>query len=242
MNILGHRVEPRVGQLDASILDSELVSLLKDELWKGFKIFRPHVTDKYENELLLLLKLALFKVTVWDHSTTYGAKLQNMKLVHSASTARNHIAMTRNQKMAYGFLVVGGSYVWNKIDDYVTQHAHESERLQKVRDLLDKLSLTWSVSSLANFVLFLYSGKYSTLIMRILKIRFIPVSKSIRREVNFEFQNRQLVWNALTEFLLFILPIINIRKVKRSLARVISSSATSKKQGKSVDKHVSQSE
>lgn len=41
----------------------------------------------------------------------------------------------------------------------------------------------------------------------------------MRREVSFEYLNRQLVWHAFTEFLLFILPLVGINRWRRWLAR-----------------------
>jgi peroxin-2 len=223
-------IEPRVGQLDASILDNELLNLLKDQLFKCFKFFKPEIKDKYESELLLALKLLLFKLTIWDHSTTYGGKLQNLKLVDCRSTAGRLIDLSRSQKLGYGALVIGGGYLWTKLEDFVTQHANDDDQVLKLREILDRLSLLWSGSSLLNFVLFVYSGKYSTLILRLLKMRFVSQSRVMVRQVNFEFQNRQLVWNALTEFLLFILPILNLRKLMRRLGSLAGRQSSSSAQ------------
>ncbi|KAF3029581.1 peroxisome assembly protein (Peroxin-2) [Didymella heteroderae] len=42
-----------------------------------------------------------------------------------------------------------------------------------------------------------------------------------RREVSFEYPNRQLVWHAFTEFLLFLLPLVGISCWRRILSRSI---------------------
>ena len=39
------------------------------------------------------------------------------------------------------------------------------------------------------------------------------------REVSFEYLNRQLVWHAFTEFLLFLLPLVGINRWKRWISR-----------------------
>lgn len=229
---MNRKIEPRVGQIDASILDSELLNMLKDQLWKGFKYFRPDIKDKYESELVLVLKLALFKLTVWDHSATYGAKLQSLKFMDARSAVSNK-PITSSQKLGYGLLVVGGSYLWQKLDDYITNATYTAEdpgKYEKLRRFTDSLSTVWSVSTLANFVLFLYSGKYSTLILRILRIRLGATTRKVSRSVNFEFQNRQLVWNAFTEFLLFILPLLNLAKIKRTVLKYIFRTDTNQPQ------------
>ncbi|CAN6639593.1 hypothetical protein TRVA0_017S02190 [Trichomonascus vanleenenianus] len=206
--------------------------MLKNQLWAAFKTFKPEIKDRYEPELLLLLKLALFKLTVWDHSATYGAKLQNLKFVDARSRIPNR-SISAAQKLGYGIIVVGGSYLWTKLDDYLARASYSSDPgrsgiIEKLRKLTDALTTAWSVSTLANFVLFLYSGRYSTLVLRLLRIRLATTSRQVSRQVNFEFQNRQLVWNALTEFLLFILPLVNLAKIKKNLGKLVSGSSSSK--------------
>ena len=50
-------------------------------------------------------------------------------------------------------------------------------------------------------------------------MRLAPPSHQLRREVSFEYLNRQLVWHAFTEFLLFLLPLVGISRWKRWLSR-----------------------
>lgn len=238
--------QPRVGQLDASILDSELVDLLKTQLWNVFTNFRPHLKDSYESELLLALKLLIFKLTVWDHSATYGAKLQNLKFVDGRVGTSLSRPLSRTQKLGYGLLVVGGEFLWDRLERFTSELSDSSNydsqraRLGRVlRKLSDLLSSLWSISSLFNFLLFLYTGRYSTLILRLLRIRLVPASRSLSRQVNFEFQNRQLVWNAFTEFLFFIVPIMNLPKIKRQISKLVTKALGSKSVSTSQDSQLS---
>lgn len=63
------------------------------------------------------------------------------------------------------------------------------------------------------------NGRYRTLVDRILRIRLTPPSTQVSREVSFEYLNRQLVWHAFTEFLLFLLPLVGISRWRRWLSR-----------------------
>uniref|UniRef100_A0A0W0EZI3 RING-type E3 ubiquitin transferase (cysteine targeting) n=1 Tax=Moniliophthora roreri TaxID=221103 RepID=A0A0W0EZI3_MONRR len=58
---------------------------------------------------------------------------------------------------------------------------------------------------------------------RLLNMRLIPSRRLMQRDVSYEFMNRQMVWHAFTEFLLFLLPLINSRKMQRRLSRITSS-------------------
>jgi peroxin-2 len=52
-------------------------------------------------------------------------------------------------------------------------------------------------------------------------MRLAAPSHAVSREVSFEYLNRQLVWHAFTEFLLFILPHLRIGRWRRWWARII---------------------
>ena len=81
------------------------------------------------------------------------------------------------------------------------------------------VSTTHSIAAFASFLVFLVNGRYRTLLDRILRLRLAPSSSQITREVSFEYLNRQLVWHAFTEFLLFLLPLVGISRWKRWLSR-----------------------
>ncbi|GAA5867901.1 hypothetical protein JCM3774_004715 [Rhodotorula dairenensis] len=78
---------------------------------------------------------------------------------------------------------------------------------------------------LANLLIFLYNGKYRTLIDRVLKMRLVYARRAFTPNVSFEFLNRQLVWEAFTEFLLFLLPLINLHRFRLRVTKAISSRA-----------------
>lgn len=76
-----------------------------------------------------------------------------------------------------------------------------------------------SIAAFASFLIFLVNGKYRTLLDRLLRLRLTPPTSQISREVSFEYLNRQLVWHAFTEFLLFVLPLVGISRWRRWLSR-----------------------
>ena len=80
-------------------------------------------------------------------------------------------------------------------------------------------STSHSIAAFASFLVFLVNGRYRTLLDRILRIRLAPSSSQVSQEVSFEYLNRQLVWHAFTEFLLFLLPLVGISRWRRLLSR-----------------------
>lgn len=225
--------------MDTELLDDELLELLKEQLWGGIKYLRPGLKDDWEPELVALLRAALWKLSIWDNDATYGASLQGLRYVDArrrgkslplpffrrklAGSNANSIhegpvdhAPSKTQKLLYGAITVLGRYAFTRLDMHMISHPYTYPHLSH---LLDRLSTVHSIASLFSFLAFLHSGRYRTILDRVLGMRLVPPDRQVAREVSFEFLNRQLVWHAFTEFLLFILPILRIGKWRRWWAR-----------------------
>ena len=50
---------------------------------------------------------------------------------------------------------------------------------------------------------------------RALRARLVYQHASMARAISFEYLNRQLVWHELSELLLFVLPLIDVARIKR---------------------------
>jgi peroxin-2 len=123
----------------------------------------------------------------------------------------------------YGLVTVAGRYAWTKWETYLVDqesgYDEPSPLLKRLSNLTSTLSSVHSVTALASFLTFLYNGQYRTLLDRALRLRLVPNSSHTSREVSFEYLNRQLVWHAFTEFLLFLLPLVGISRWRRILGR-----------------------
>ncbi|PVH94764.1 hypothetical protein DM02DRAFT_572318 [Periconia macrospinosa] len=220
----GTQPEFRVGQVDAELLDEELLDLLKGQVSEGLKYFGTHIADNYTPEILLGLRLILFKLSVWNNDASYGAHLQGLRYTDARSNSPDRPRPTKWQKTAYGAITVGGRYAWAKWEDYLLSASEDytrpqSENLQLASQLSEYLTSIHDFASLASFLVFLVNGRYRTLTDRFLRLRLTPTSHSTSREVSFEYLNRQLVWHAFTEFLLFLLPLVGISRWRRILSR-----------------------
>ncbi|KAL8949895.1 MAG: hypothetical protein Q9222_004033 [Ikaeria aurantiellina] len=219
----GTRPAFRVGQVDAELLDDELLELLRGQVGDGLKYFGSHLRDDWSSEILLALRAVLFKLSMWDHDTSYGAALQNLR--YSDARQPGHIPATPThwQKACYGLCSVGGRYAWEKWEIWLTDqegtYDSPTTRVRILSRLSSLASTVHSVAALSSFLLFLLNGRYRTLLDRILRLRLTSPSNHLSRQVSFEYLNRQLVWHAFTEFLLFLLPLVGISRWRRWLAR-----------------------
>nr|POE99450.1 peroxisomal biogenesis factor 2 [Quercus suber] len=229
----------RVGQVDAELLDEELLSLLQTQAADGLKLFGPHLKEEWGAEIGASLRLILWKLSIWDHGASYGASLQGLKYVDARGSAED--AVTAWQKAMYGLFTVGGRYAWNKWEEKLSSlengYDEPSSFVQRASRLTTTANTTHTVAAFASFLIFLYNGRYRTLTDRILRLRLVPSTNQTSREVSFEYLNRQLVWHAFTEFLLFLLPLVGISRWRRWLSRFwkrTKSTFTSLRTGKKV--------
>ncbi|KAH8721570.1 Pex12 amino terminal region-domain-containing protein [Phaeosphaeriaceae sp. PMI808] len=220
----GTRPEFRVGQVDAELLDEELLELLRAQVGEGLKYFGTHITDNWTPEILLGLRIILFKLSIWDQNASYGAHLQGLRYTDARSTAPNRPPPKPWQKATYGIITIGGRYAWTKWQEYLLSSQEdytrpESPQTKLLAALTERLNSAHDIASLASFLVFLVNGRYRTITDRLLRLRLAPISTSTNREVSFEYLNRQLVWHAFTEFLLFLLPLVGISRWRRILGR-----------------------
>lgn len=219
----GTRPAFRVGQVDAELLDEELLDLLKGQVGEALKYFGSHLQDDWSAEIMLALRAVLFKLTIWDHDATYGAALQNLKFTDARGEGPVLLSPSLWQKGLYGLLTVGGKYAWARWEDWLVENDNGYDELnptlRKLSRLSDIASTVHSTAAFASFLVFLVNGRYRTLLDRLLRLRLAPPTSQVSREVSFEYLNRQLVWHAFTEFLLFVLPLVGISRWRRWLAR-----------------------
>lgn len=220
----GTRPEFRVGQVDAELLDEELLELLKGQVGEGLKYFGTHITDTYTPEILLGLRLILFKLSIWNNNASYGAHLQGLRYTDARSSRPDRPPPKPWQKAAYGVITIGGRYAWTKWEEYLLASSEDytqpqSNTLKLAGRISEHLTNVHDIASLTSFLVFLVNGRYRTLTDRLLGLRLTPTSHSTSREVSFEYLNRQLVWHAFTEFLLFLLPLVGISRWRRILSR-----------------------
>jgi peroxin-2 len=120
-------------------------------------------------------------------------------------------------------LNVGGQYVWKRWENWLLDNDNGYDEpsliVQRLSKLSSSLSTIHSVAALCSFLVFLVNGRYRTILDRVLRLRLAPPTSQVSREVSFEYLNRQLVWHAFTEFLLFVLPLVGISRWRRWLAR-----------------------
>ncbi|OCH87915.1 peroxisomal biogenesis factor 2 [Obba rivulosa] len=211
----------RVGQLDAELLDQEIVHLLSEPLVKALGQVNSSFKSRFEPELTLFIRLTLYKLSVWNTGASYGAKLQGLRYLIPEASGLRHRTL-----LLHGAISTVMPYLHTRIRGHALSNAWpdrpSSDRRRKAWEFLAKVESLHGLLSLLSFVAFLWNGRYRTLADRLFGLRLVSTRVRSRREVSYEFMNRQMVWHAFTEFLLFLLPLIDTRSLRRRLSGFIS--------------------
>ncbi|KAK5822608.1 Pex12 amino terminal region-domain-containing protein [Linnemannia elongata] len=198
----------KVSQLDADLLDEELLETMKEQLWSAFALFKPSFKETFKPEMTLALNLIMYKFSVYDMGATYGSQLQNLiyrnERKHSGGlqSTSSDAPLTKTQKITYGVVTVGGQYLMERLNRVVTAQGWgelpEDNIKRKAWNVLQKGGSIFRIVSLFNFLAFLYAGKYRTVLERVLSMRLVYAERNSNRQASFEFLNRQMVWHAFT--------------------------------------------
>ena len=160
----------RVSQLDAELLDAELTSMLLEPVKIALRNIRMTLPTDLEPELLLMLRLVLYKLSIVDRGATYGAMLQNLRYrnewAHSGglqSTSRD-ARLSRIQLVLFPAFTIVFPYIHTKIEQRMSTRNYSEMPADDIRRKLwkgmDQLQRVHSALSLANFLTFLGDGRY----------------------------------------------------------------------------------
>eukprot|EP01133_Synstelium_polycarpum_P009744 gene9744-11379_t len=219
----------RVSQLDSTKLDEEILDLLKTQFMKIFMFFRPTFIQTFQPEINLILKSVIYKLSIFNLGNTYGNQIQNLTFRNESAfdPSKGSDALTKltlQQKWLSGLINVGGEWAWARLNRWSISDGwserNEDDIKKKLWRLINHLETLYKILSMLNFLTFLYDGKYVTLVGRILSMRLVYAHPSLSRRISFEYMNRQLVWHGFTEFFLFIMPLINVDKIKLFIYRM----------------------
>ena len=73
----------------------------------------------------------------------------------------------------------------------------------------------YRLASFINLCVFLYSGRYVSLLHRVFRISYLPIRASAQRQVSFDYMNQSLAWTSMTEFALFCMPMMRVDLISR---------------------------
>lgn len=201
----------RINQLDALELDSALEQLLWTQFSQCFQHCRPGLLTPAEPELRALLRLLLWRFTLYSNSATVGQSLLSLRYHNLLSTAARYRPLSRQQKWALALLNVGARWLQERSHSLLLLLGWDGGGL---RQCLGLVSSAAQVASLVNFLVFLRKGQHPLVAERMVGARAVFSKPDALRDVSYQYMNRELLWHGFSEFLIFLLPLINTGRLK----------------------------
>ncbi|KAJ2162612.1 peroxisome assembly protein (Peroxin-2) [Coemansia sp. RSA 552] len=207
----------RVNKLDADLLDAELADMIREPVAGALSLVRPGLVDTYRLEIDTGIRALLFWLSVGAaRRATYGQGLQNLRYARSGRGFGTRIHL-------FGLLSIGGGYAWERLVSAMSARGWADAPRSSVRArlwwLVQRLERAFAMATLVNMLAFVATGQYKTVVERLLRLRLVSARPQLSHAVSFEFLNRQLVWHAFTEFVMFALPLVNPARARAWAAR-----------------------
>lgn len=220
----------RVNQLDARRLDTEISSILRQRFVDVFALLSPAALDRIQPELEAALQAVLWRCTIYIDSPTPAGRLQN--LVYARADTRGPVPkkLARWQKFSFLALYVVFPWLGLRLKGILDgQEESDSGAIARrwlrsfshwyFRVVAPRLSSAYAVCAAFNFLLFLRRGIFCTLGDRMLGVRMVHINPMAHRQTEFQYMNRVMMWNGLSDFLMTVLPLINLARIQQSLSR-----------------------
>lgn len=218
----------RISQLDALELDSSLEQLLWNQFSQCFQNCRPGLLTPLEPELRALLHLLVWRFTLYSSSTTVGQSLLSLRYHNVLSSPSRYRPLSRGQKLGLALLTAGPRWLQERSHSLLlclglNSGGPVSSGLlqQDLRSCLTLISSIAQLTSLINFLVFLRKGRHPVLPERIVGARAVFSKPNVARDVTYQYMNRELLWHGFAEFLIFLLPLINTRKLKATVSSIV---------------------
>ncbi|XP_021573378.1 peroxisome biogenesis factor 2 isoform X3 [Carlito syrichta] len=206
----------RISQLDALELNKALEQLVWSQFTQCFHGFKPGLLARFEPEVKAFLWLFLWRFTIYSKNATVGQSVLNIQYKNDFPPNLKYQPPSKNQKVWYAICTIGGRWLEERCYD-LFRNRHLAS-FGKVKQCMNFVIGLLKLCGLINFLIFLQRGKFATLTERFLGIRSVFCKPQNIREVGFDYMNRELLWHGFAEFLIFLLPLINIQKLKAKLS------------------------
>lgn len=227
----------RVTQLDAIFTLTELRSLLTKSLSRIFAVgVLKSIPYTYQEELHLGLDLVLFRFSTYRMGASVGDRLQNLVMrdeVKAEELNMQHLtqlvptlAPSRYVLLLHALLNIVVPYALTKLHRRILEEdwrgTETSDWRHHVAKIIHAMYLSWSLLSILNTVHFLATGKYRTLVERLLGLRMVNGTQSVMRLTNLMYLNQAVIWQAVSG----LCEALNIGKVVRKITASAYSIAT----------------
>ncbi|XP_022903281.1 peroxisome biogenesis factor 2 [Onthophagus taurus] len=188
----------RVTQMNAGFFDNEIYKIFGEHVQEILTYLPPGFSAKFQNELNLILRLIIFNYSILTSDSTFGQKLMSVKYDNLTKLKR-------------------GLYIVPSFLEYFKEKFEGKIENAVLKDYLNKFIALIQIFRFLNVSIFLRSGIRPLLIDRLLFLDQSYLKDHNQRIYDTQFMTRELLWDSFIELLVYILPLINYHKLKRTV-------------------------
>lgn len=196
---------PRVTQLDAVHLDSQVEELFKQSVYLATKFLEPGYLQPLLPEIDLVIRTWIFKNSLCSKQSTFGQDMLSLKYkTENFSDSKLY--------WYYGY-TIGLKYLKERAVYSFTSNT-------KVQSFLHKLETIQLIGDIINFLRFIQTGKYPLLVDYILGLQ-LSADKLTREDLTDFSWTRELLWHNFIELIGTSLALINIFGLRKKLSYIL---------------------
>ena len=208
----------RVTQFDAEQIDNSVFSSLKNFLIDSLKGDHLSWILNYEPELSTCLQLLLWYLSIQKLGKTIGQSMLGTEFTSQ------HGSITKNQKKAFlvcvfiKWLSNRESFVLKSVEKYIKPlEGGQTATLSKIFKYAELLS---NIMVYVNMLQFLRTGDHNSITERCLQLRHVYTGKPYPRYIDYSYIRKEMMWEAITQTVLCVLPLINFKRFFIHLTRL----------------------
>jgi len=211
----------RVNMVDAFKLDEEMMKIFRAQFVNIFRYadLGFDIEMDFKDEIDLLLHGIIFWFTIARNERTPGANLQNLQYINRLTGSTKLSGWTRFQ---YFFGSVLLKWLILKFTKRLRakQAAEPNEKLEAFITWLERAEHAFKLLSFLHLCYFLRYGGPRTILERLLNMQQVLKVPQKGRVIVYEYMINRLIWESFTDFILFLFPLINFRKVWYRLKQI----------------------
>lgn len=201
----------RVTQFDAEQINNSIFNSLKNFLIDSLKSDNLSWILNYEPELSTCLQVLLWYLSVHKLGKTIGQSMLGTEYINQhGSTIRNN---QKNIFLVYIFmkwLRSRESLVLKIFEKYLKSlKSGSSVSLSKIFKYAE---LFFNMMIYVNMLQFLRTGDHISIMERCLQLGHVYTGKPFPRYIDYSYIRKEMIWEAITQTVLCILPLINFKR------------------------------
>eukprot|EP00051_Salpingoeca_urceolata_P018931 m.270041 g.270041 ORF g.270041 m.270041 type:complete len:319 (-) comp19309_c0_seq6:454-1410(-) len=220
----GASVARRVWQLDADMLDEELITLLRHHVGSLLQTFGGDLATRFRMDIDAALHAIVCSLPIVVAGATYSQQLLGLKFAVAGGQGFGaEPSKLRLLLRCVGVLCV--QYGWTKMEQLVVAaHGQGQRAARRLKRALARVEKVARVVSYINKLVFLYDGRYFSVVDRLCQLSLVPASGSDFASESFGYLQQELLWHGLMDLVMVAMPLVAVNKVWKRLQNVYSGS------------------